>query len=224
MSATLLRFSLSSHTSSLHALHHVSPPLHFQYNRRRRPSLPLLPRSLISTRISAKAVELKSPGSSQQLQEEEKDANSTVLLDVSGMMCGACVSRVKSILAADERVDSVVVNMLTETAAIKLKEGLAVEDFSTVAEELSDRVSNSGFDARRRVSGMGVEAKIRKWKETVKKKEELLAKSRNRVAFAWTLVALCCGAHGSHLLHSIGIHVGHGEIFFSSLAAQHSWP
>lgn len=127
------------------------------------------------------------------------------------MMCGACVSRVKSILSADNRVDSVVVNMLTETAAIKLKDGLG-EDFSGVAEELANRVSASGFDARRRVSGMGVEAKIRKWRETVEKKEALLVKSRNRVAFAWTLVALCCGAHASHLLHSVGIHVGHGEI------------
>lgn len=133
-----------------------------------------------------------------------------MLLDVSGMMCGACVTRVKSIISGDERVDSVVVNMLTETAAIKLKEG-AVEDFYAAADELAERVSASGFDARRRVSGMGVEEKVRKWRETVEKKEALLVKSRNRVAFAWTLVALCCGAHASHVLHSLGIHVGHGE-------------
>lgn len=126
------------------------------------------------------------------------------------MMCGACVTRVKSIISGDERVDSVVVNMLTETAAIKLKEG-AVGDFYAAADELAERVSASGFDARRRVSGMGVEENVRKWRETVEKKEALLVKSRNRVAFAWTLVALCCGAHASHVLHSLGIHVGHGE-------------
>lgn len=140
-------------------------------------------------------------------------------------MCGACVTRVKSILSSDERVDSVVVNMLTETAAIKVKEGVG-EDFSVVADELAKRVSASGFDARPRVSGMGVEAKVRKWRETVEKKEALLVKSRNRVAFAWTLVALCCGSHASHILHSVGIHVGHGENFhiFLSFSVWYKLP
>ncbi|ONK75069.1 uncharacterized protein A4U43_C03F12990 [Asparagus officinalis] len=45
------------------------------------------------------------------------------------------------------------------------------------------------------------------------RKEELLNRSRNRVAFAWTLVALCCGSHASHLLHSVGIHVAHGPFW-----------
>lgn len=145
----------------------------------------------------------------------EPKSTSTVLLDVSGMMCGACATRVKAILSADERVESAVVNMLTETAAIKLKEGGGVGESSAVADELAERVSACGFEARRRASGMGVEAKVRKWRETVEKKEALLVKSRNRVAFAWTLVALCCGAHASHTLHSVGIHVGHGERQFS---------
>lgn len=148
----------------------------------------------------------------QQENSAREESRSTVLLDVSGMMCGACVTRVKSIISADERVDSVVVNMLTETAAIKLKEEFE-DGFCSVAEELAKRVSESGFEARRRLSGMGVEAKVRKWRETVDKKEELLLKSRNRVAFAWTLVALCCGSHASHILHSVGIHIAHGEIF-----------
>lgn len=174
-------------------------------------------------RISSKAVEFET-ANKLQLQEKtaQEESNPTVLLDVAGMMCGACVTRVKSIISADERVDSVVVNMLTETAAIKLKEG-AVEDFSAAADDLAKKVSASGFDARRRVSGMGVEAKVRKWKETVEKKEALLVKSRNRVAFAWTLVALCCGSHASHILHSVGIHVGHGENFrtFHSFSVWH---
>ncbi|KAI3468055.1 hypothetical protein Pfo_024718 [Paulownia fortunei] len=209
MSTTsLLRFSLSPHNSPLHRRHEF-PPF---YYKRRRSLLPHSPKLHTFTRISSKAVEFKSP-SKLQLQEKtaQEESNSTVLLDVSGMMCGACVTRVKSIISADERVDSVVVNMLTETAAIKLKEG-AGEDFSGVAEELAKRVSASGFDARRRVSGMGVEAKVRKWRETVEKKEALLVKSRNRVAFAWTLVALCCGSHASHILHSVGIHLGHGSV------------
>ncbi|XP_073136884.1 copper-transporting ATPase PAA2, chloroplastic [Henckelia pumila] len=204
--ATLLRLSISpaqrrhDYSPRLHKWRSLQPHQHLPRFHKRRP-------------ISSKAVEFGAPS---ELRQQEKSAReetqSTVLLDVSGMMCGACVTRVKSIISADERVDSVVVNMLTETAAIKLKEELE-DEFSSVAEELARRVSDSGFEARRRLSGMGVEAKVRKWREAVDKKEELLVKSRNRVAFAWTLVALCCGSHASHILHSLGIHIAHGSIF-----------
>ncbi|KAL8497053.1 hypothetical protein ACS0TY_020654 [Phlomoides rotata] len=206
--ASLLRFSLSPPNSSLRR--HEFLPLH---HKPRRGVLPNLPKLHTFPRISSKAIEFET-SNKLQLQEKtaQEESNSTVLLDVSGMMCGACVTRVKSIISADERVESAVVNMLTETAAIKLKEG-AGEDFSAVADDLAKKVSASGFDARLRVSGMGVEAKVRKWRETVEKKEALLVKSRNRVAFAWTLVALCCGSHASHILHSVGIHVGHGSFF-----------
>lgn len=158
------------------------------------------------------------------LQGHGQSKDSPVLLDVTGMMCGACVSRVKNILSADERVDSVVVNMLTETAAVKLKKleelpagGSVLEtDYpGNVAETLARRLTECGFPTKRRVSGMGVAENVRKWKDLVSKKEELLAKSRNRVAFAWTLVALCCGSHASHIFHSLGIHIAHGNDYFS---------
>jgi Cu2+-exporting ATPase len=142
-----------------------------------------------------------------------KNNNSPILLDVTGMMCGACVSRVKSILSADERVESAVVNMLTETAAVKLKPEALLEGevSASIGESLAKRLSECGFEAKKRVSGNGVAENVKKWKDMVKKKEELIAKSRNRVVFAWTLVALCCGSHASHILHSLGIHVGHGN-------------
>lgn len=143
----------------------------------------------------------------------QKLKDSSVLLDVNGMMCGGCVSRVKSVISSDERVESVVVNLLTETAAIKLKrEVMERETAESVAESIAQRVSECGFMAKRRVSGIGIAENVRKWKEMLKKKEELLVKSRNRVAFAWTLVALCCGAHASHILHALGIHFGHGNL------------
>lgn len=146
--------------------------------------------------------------------QQESRSETSILLDVSGMMCGGCVSRVKSVLSSDERVDSVAVNMLTETAAIRLKpEVLKETEFAAanVADNLAQRLTECGFSAKRRASGMGVADNVRKWKEMLKKKEELLLNSRNRVAFAWTLVALCCGSHASHILHSLGIHVAHGN-------------
>lgn len=145
--------------------------------------------------------------------QHQDSRNSTILLEVGGMMCGACVSRVKSILSADDRVESAVVNMVTETAALKLRPGVDEEGEERVAEELAGRLVDCGFAAKRRSSGRGVGENVRKWKEMAEKKEVLLARSRNRVVFAWTLVALCCGSHASHLLHSLGIHVAHGSFW-----------
>ncbi|KAG6770460.1 hypothetical protein POTOM_026143 [Populus tomentosa] len=127
------------------------------------------------------------------------------------MMCGACVSRVKSVLSADERVESAVVNMLTETAAVKLKPEALLEGemLGRVAESLA-KLSECGFEAKKRVTGSGVAENVKMWKDMIKKKE-LIVKSRNSVLFAWTLVALCCGSHASHNLHSLGIHVGNGN-------------
>ncbi|KAK4277292.1 hypothetical protein QN277_015309 [Acacia crassicarpa] len=168
--------------------------------------------------FSSLETRIDSAGTTLQAQEKSKD--SPVLLDVSGMMCGGCVSRVKNILSADERVDSVVVNMLTETAAVKLKKldaapasVLETDCLEIVAEALAGRLTECGFPTKRRVSGSGMAENVRKWRDLAKKKEELLAKSRNRVAFAWTLVALCCGSHASHILHSLGIHIAHGPVW-----------
>lgn len=125
-------------------------------------------------------------------------------------MCGACAARVRSALSSDSRVDSAAVNVLTDTAAVKLRSG---EGSESVAEELAGKLTALGFPSKRRRLGFGVVENVKKWKEMKERKEELLNRSRNRVAFAWTLVALCCGSHASHLLHSVGIHVAHGKKF-----------
>ncbi|KAJ6914744.1 hypothetical protein NC651_016888 [Populus alba x Populus x berolinensis] len=102
--------------------------------------------------------------------------------------------------------------MLTETGAVKLKpEALLEGEMSgSVAESLAKRLSERGFEAKKRVSGSGVAENVKMWEDMIKK-EELIVKSRNSVLFAWTLVALCCGSHASHILHSLGIHAGHGN-------------
>ncbi|KAL5995325.1 Copper-transporting ATPase paa2, chloroplastic [Asimina triloba] len=161
----------------------------------------------------AKAAEFKTLPEKSLPQKRNQDPN-LLLLDVSGMMCGACVSRVKGILSSDERVDSAVVNMLTETAAIRLRldSSSSVEGMEVVADDLARRLTECGFPSRRREAGLGIGENARKWKEMAEKKEIMLRRSQGRVTFAWTLVALCCGSHASHLLHSVGIHVAHGRI------------
>lgn len=105
-------------------------------------------------------------------QAPKNNDNSPILLDVTGMMCGACVSRVKSILSADGRVESAVVNMLTETAAVKLKPEALLEGeaSASIGESLARRLSECGFEAKKRVSGSGVAENVKKWKDMVKKK------------------------------------------------------
>ena len=162
--------------------------------------------------VVSSSLQAQTTSTENAVSVQEQSGDASVLLDVSGMMCGGCVSRVRSVLSSDDRVDSVAVNMLTETAAVKLKPEVVAEA-GNVADSLAQRLTECGFSSKRRVSGMGVAENVRKWKEMLKKKDELLIRSRNRVAFAWTLVALCCGAHTSHILHSLGIHVAHGNAF-----------
>ncbi|GAA0156841.1 primary active transporter [Lithospermum erythrorhizon] len=188
----LLRFSLTSHPKYLSKARRSINYLLFE---------PLNRKSNDSTSSTRRNLVVLAATPSQR--------TSSVLLDVSGMMCGACVSRVKTILGADERVESVVVNMLSQTAAIKLKQsGVG----GNAALEMADRLTACGFPAKRRETLIGVVDKVSKWKDSLEKNKEMLVETRNRVAFAWTLVALCCGAHASHILHSFGIHIAHGSV------------
>ncbi|KAL5653212.1 hypothetical protein ACJX0J_038670, partial [Zea mays] len=98
------------------------------------------------------------------------------------------------------------VNLLAESAAVRLRAPAP----PSAGEELAARLTECGFPATARRGGAvaGVGESARKWREMAARKEELLLRSRGRVA--WTIVALCCGSHASHILHSLGIHVGHG--------------
>ena len=51
----------------------------------------------------------------------EAAATETVMLDVSGMKCGGCSASVKRILLSNEGVQHAAVNLLTETAVVKLR-------------------------------------------------------------------------------------------------------
>ncbi|KAK9131382.1 hypothetical protein Sjap_011869 [Stephania japonica] len=210
MAAELLRLSLFSHPS-LSISSSKSPYLTRSLFLSTARSTPPLRRSRRDV-VRSKAVDVGS--SPAPAQQASADPQSSVLLEVGGMMCGACAARVKSILTSDDRVDSAAVNMLTETAAIRLRsEGLVGSGGGGVGDELARRLTECGFPAKRRESGLGIGENVRKWKEMAERKEAMVRRSRNRVAIAWTLVALCCGSHASHVLHSLGVHVGHGSFW-----------
>lgn len=137
------------------------------------------------------------------------------VLDVEGMMCGGCAARVRSILKSDTNVDSVAVNMLTETAAIRLSRSVsAFEDSVALADNLAARLTECGFPSNRRQVTNDVSSQ-EKISDLANKREASLRKSTARVAYAWTLVALCCGTHATHWLHSFGLHFAHHGSLFS---------
>ena len=62
----------------------------------------------------------------------------TVMLDVSGMKCGGCSASVKRILLSNEGVQHAAVNLLTETAVVKLRpSGCSAEQAAAL---LTDKV------------------------------------------------------------------------------------
>lgn len=72
-----------------------------------------------------------------------------LLLDVQGMKCGGCVSRVKRILEENNSVTQATVNLATETALVRA--ALAdeatdhAERLQTLGKELTEALSQAGF-------------------------------------------------------------------------------
>lgn len=140
--------------------------------------------------------------------QDAETRSDVVLLDVEGMMCGGCVARVRSLLTSQEVVETAAVNMLTETAAIRFRAD-AVRSVESLSLELAAHLTTCGFPSKIRDASVEDGSVGEKRDENARKKREALNKSTAQVAFAWSLVALCCGSHATHLLHSVGIHL-HG--------------
>ncbi|XP_024397738.1 copper-transporting ATPase PAA2, chloroplastic [Physcomitrium patens] len=140
--------------------------------------------------------------------EQEPASSDVVLLDVEGMMCGGCVARVRNLLTSREFVETAAVNMLTETAAIRCRVGTG-RRVESLASELATHLTTCGFPSKIRDASVEEGSIGEKRDGIARKRQESLTKSTAQVAFAWSLVALCCGSHAIHLLHSLGIHL-HG--------------
>lgn len=143
-----------------------------------------------------------------EVEQGAEARSDVVLLDVEGMMCGGCVARVRSLLTSQEFVDTAAVNMLTETAAVRFRPEVD-RSAESLGSELAAHLTTCGFPSKRRDASVEEGSIGEKRDEIARKKREALNKSTAQVAFAWSLVALCCGSHATHLLHSVGIHI-HG--------------
>lgn len=149
------------------------------------------------------AVATEVPASS----EEAETKGESILLDVSGMMCGGCAASVRRTLATDSRVAQAAVNLLTGTAFVQLQGGLSQE----TGEALAETLTKSGFPTNIRRHGDASAATNHR--ETVsKQRKESLKETTVQLVVAWSLVAVCLSHHTGHLLHGLGFHqFAHGK-------------
>ncbi|KAI9012234.1 E1-E2 ATPase-domain-containing protein [Hyaloraphidium curvatum] len=120
-------------------------------------------------------------------------ATDAVLLDVGGMKCAGCAANVKKALAADDRVASATVNLLTHTAAVRLKGGTA-DAASALAKLLTAR---------------GYPATVRKpdddpFLAPAESSPEADRRNRRDLALAWLLAGTVGLHHAGHLLSALG--------------------
>eukprot|EP00850_Spirogloea_muscicola_P015457 SM000118S25600 [mRNA] locus=s118:244016:252177:- [translate_table: standard] len=136
-----------------------------------------------------------------------------VLMDVQGMMCGGCAGAVRSILSSHPLVTSASVNLLTETAAVRLRTAAPVANDG--GEELAALLTERGFSSRvRRGLAEGELSAATHRQKVAERKIATLAGSRIQVAGAVVLAAVCCGSHLGHTFHALGWHqIAHGPLF-----------
>ncbi|KAL6777038.1 CTP4 [Auxenochlorella protothecoides x Auxenochlorella symbiontica] len=120
----------------------------------------------------------------------------TVVLDVSGMKCGGCVSAVKRTLLRQPGISSASVNLVLEGAVIEAR-----DDEATARAVRA--LASAGFPSIIRpreahdLRGRGAE------KEAARE-EELLQSTWN-AAISWGLASACLLHHAGHALHALGL-------------------
>ena len=72
-----------------------------------------------------------------------KDSARFISIDIEGMTCASCVSRVEKALAKIPGIEAATVNLATEQARIRLKETMP-----GVVEQIIDVIKNAGYDAK----------------------------------------------------------------------------
>jgi Cu+-exporting ATPase len=152
--------------------------------------------------------------SSALLKTPESMAEDIVVLDVTGMMCAGCVSRVRQILLDEAYVLGASVNLPTETAVVRvvIDERQASADgdveegslgshshvLKSIGENLASLLSDKGYEAKFRPFGTETSAAA---KVVRAKREERIKKLREKtlqVIVAWGLASACMIHHIAH--------------------------
>ncbi|EFN57825.1 hypothetical protein CHLNCDRAFT_21268 [Chlorella variabilis] len=126
-----------------------------------------------------------------------------ILLDVMGMRCAGCVSRVKVLLEREQPVQAASVNLATETAVVRdLEAGLSPHErqLASMGASLARMLTEAGYAATMRQQGGGSSASN---KVVAAKREERLRRLRDttrRLGVAWLLASACLLHHLTHWL------------------------
>lgn len=128
-----------------------------------------------------------------------------VILDVTGMRCAGCVSRVKQILLDEDCVLGASVNLATETAVVRVVMPGQVDievgvqgTLEALGEQLAKILTEKGYEANFRPLGSGTSAASKVVKA---KREERIARLREKtfqVVVSWGLASACMLHHIVH--------------------------
>ncbi|XP_057518377.1 copper-transporting ATPase PAA1, chloroplastic [Amaranthus tricolor] len=143
-----------------------------------------------------------------------------IVLDVTGMTCGGCASKVKKILENQPQVSSASVNLATETAIVWLvSEAKAVPNWrQELGEILAKHLTNCGFESNLR--DLKRENVFQIFQRKMDQKRSKLRESGRELAVSWALCAVCMFGHLSHFFWAKAswIHVFHSTGFHLSLS------
>mmetsp|Transcript_3270 Transcript_3270/g.4448 ORF Transcript_3270/g.4448 Transcript_3270/m.4448 type:complete len:728 (-) Transcript_3270:392-2575(-) len=151
-------------------------------------------------------------------------SSTVVLLDVRGMKCAGCSGAVQRLLDKQPDLEKASVNLITESAAVwisPMSSALNGDDTKTgapasrspedVAQAMADLITNQGFPAEVRPSG--VEAAAKAAEEAKEQRALQVREAQVELYVAWALAGLCVTSHLGHHLHHLGLHqFAHGPV------------
>ena len=133
-------------------------------------------------------------------------AECEIVLDVTGMMCGACAAAVRTALEKQPGVISATVNTVTESAAATVVPGGTAGSRTAIARALERAVEDAGFGAVEREARNGglaagdAAAPRSRLVDRREERREMLKRKTRELVGAWTLALASVGAHASHVI------------------------
>ncbi|KAL0041395.1 hypothetical protein WJX79_002096 [Trebouxia sp. C0005] len=126
-----------------------------------------------------------------------------LLLDVQGMKCGGCVSRVKRILEGHANVTQATVNLATETALVRAaladESSKHSERLEVLGKQLTQALGEAGFSSTLRSVDDATGASNNIVRQKREERKRRLKQATGRLMVAWVLASACLTGHLAHL-------------------------
>ncbi|KAL0050296.1 hypothetical protein WJX82_008307 [Trebouxia sp. C0006] len=126
-----------------------------------------------------------------------------LLLDVQGMKCGGCVSRVKRILEGHANVTQATVNLATETALVRAaladESSKHAERLELLGKQLTQALGEAGFSSTLRSVDDATGASNNIVRQKREERKRRLKQATGRLIVAWVLASACLTGHLAHV-------------------------